>query len=71
MNTTQLSREDVMAALSKREWEIVESIKKGLIYKEVGLELHISAETVKKHLQNIYGKLDVRNKTEAIYKLFG
>ncbi|RTL58515.1 MAG: response regulator transcription factor [Sphingobacteriales bacterium] len=57
--------------LSKREMEILQSIKKGYLYKEVGTELHISSETVKKHLRNIYNKLSVRNKTEAINKLFG
>lgn len=57
--------------LSKREIEILLSIKKGYLYREVGLELHISSGTVKKHLQHIYSKLSVRNKTEAINKFFG
>ncbi|MBI1780212.1 MAG: response regulator transcription factor [Sphingobacteriales bacterium] len=56
--------------LTSREIEVLKTLRKGLYYKEVGNELHISTETVKKHLRNIYSKLDVRNKTEAFNKHF-
>lgn len=65
------AKENTSIHLSKREIEVLLSLKKGYFYKEVGSELHISEQTVKKHLSNIYNKLDVRNKTEALNKLFG
>jgi DNA-binding NarL/FixJ family response regulator len=58
------------ALLSSREVQVLETLRKGLFYKEVGNELHISTDTVKKHLRNIYNKLEVRNKTEAFNKHF-
>jgi DNA-binding NarL/FixJ family response regulator len=56
------------ALLSQREKEVLELISKGLLYKEIAQELGIGIETVKKHLQNIYQKLQVQNKIEALNK---
>ena len=39
-----------------------------MTYKEISLQLGITAETVKKHLKNIYRKLKVSNKIEALNK---
>lgn len=55
-------------SLSGRETEVLQLISTGLLYKEVSDKLHISTETVKKHIQNIYKKLQVQNKTEAVLK---
>jgi DNA-binding NarL/FixJ family response regulator len=63
-------RKGVKPVLTRREIQILQSLKKGYFYKEVGNELTISVDTVKKHVKNIYTKLDVRNKTEALNKLF-
>jgi DNA-binding NarL/FixJ family response regulator len=63
-------RKGVKPVLTRREIQILQSLKKGYFYKEVGNELNISVDTVKKHVKNIYTKLDVRNKTEALNKLF-
>jgi two-component system nitrate/nitrite response regulator NarL len=57
--------------LSQRELEVLHCLKKGFFYREIGRELHIAEETVKCHLKNIYHKLEVRNKTEALNKIFG
>ena len=54
--------------LSDREREVVHLLAQGLQYKEIADGLHISYETVKKHLRNVYGKLHVQNKVEAINK---
>ncbi|HET6767361.1 MAG TPA: response regulator transcription factor [Chitinophagaceae bacterium] len=59
---------DVNALLSQREKEVLELVSQGLLYKEIALRLTISAETVKKHLKNIYQKLHVQNKVEALNK---
>lgn len=54
--------------LSEREKEVLQLLSKGLLYKEIAEQLFISSETVKKHLKNIYQKLHVQNKVEAINK---
>ena len=54
--------------LTRREMEILGLLKDGLLYKEIAARLSLSPETVKKHLKNIYGKLHVQNKIEALNK---
>lgn len=54
--------------LSERENEILSSVAKGYRDKEVADKFFISAETVRKHLRNIYQKLHVRSRTEAVLK---
>ncbi len=51
--------------LTNREYEILAELSKGKLYKEMGGELHLSINTIKKHIKNIYRKLQVRNRTEA------
>jgi len=55
--------------LTGREFEILQQLSKGLLYKEIGDLLHITTGTVKQHIHKIYEKLQVSNKTEAIIKL--
>jgi two-component system, NarL family, response regulator LiaR len=57
-----------LEGLTSRENEVLELIAKGWLYKEVAAALEIHVETVKKHLKNIYSKLHVQNKTEAVVK---
>lgn len=54
--------------LSKRETEILEQLAKGLNYQEIAENLFISPSTVRKHIENIYKKLQVHNKMEAVQK---
>lgn len=55
--------------LSARELQLLTLLSKGLLYKEIADELHITTGTVKQHIHKIYEKLQVSNKTEAINKL--
>jgi len=55
--------------LTEREKEILELLSQGLLYKEIADKKFISMDTVKKHVGNIYRKLHVNNKVEAINKL--
>ncbi len=57
--------------LTKKEIEILEQLSKGYLYKEIAEKEHISISTVKTHLNHIYQKLQVQNRTEAINKLYG
>jgi len=56
------------AELSKREQEVLSYLVKGLSYKEIADKLYLSVETVRTHLRNIYEKLHVRNRSEAMLK---
>lgn len=52
--------------LSTREIEILLQLSKGLNYKEISDNLIISPSTVRKHIENIYKKLQVHSKMEAV-----
>lgn len=52
--------------LTKREIEVLEQLSTGLNNNEIGDNLHISPGTVRKHVENIYRKLHVHNKVEAV-----
>jgi DNA-binding NarL/FixJ family response regulator len=54
--------------LTKREEEILSYLVKGFFYKEIAGLLFISTETVRTHIRNIYEKLQVRTRSEAILK---
>ena len=54
--------------LTDREKEMLELLSQGLLYKEIADKKFISIDTVKKHVGNIYRKLHVSNKVEAINK---
>lgn len=60
-----------VAVLSRREKEILEKLAQGKIYKEIGGELNISPQTVRKHVYHIYEKLHVNNRVEAVNKFYG
>lgn len=59
-----------LATLTAREREILDLLAKGYLYKEIAAELFISIETVKRHIHNIYEKLHVQTRTEALNKVF-
>lgn len=60
----------VKADLSTREYEILEALSKGYRYKEIADKLFISIDTVRSHIRNIYEKLQVHSRTEALNKVF-
>jgi DNA-binding NarL/FixJ family response regulator len=62
---------ETLNVLSNREKQILDRLSKGLLYKEIAVELFISQETVRKHVYNIYEKLHVKNRAEAINVFLG
>ncbi|MCG8687374.1 MAG: LuxR C-terminal-related transcriptional regulator [Desulfobacterales bacterium] len=54
--------------LSEREMDVLSLVSAGLSNKKIAESLFISVNTLKTHLQNIYGKLGVHNRTEAVFK---
>ncbi len=59
-----------LEGLTKREVELLELLSKGYRYKEIAEKLFISSDTVRTHIRNIYVKLQVNSKIEAINKAF-
>ncbi len=55
-------------SLSKREVEVLEQLSKGLSYTAIAENLFLSPSTVRKHIENIYKKLQVHSKIEAVQK---
>jgi len=65
--TERLSNDRMTAGLSPRERQVLELVAKGLTNKEVANTLQISQFTVRNHLNHITEKLDVSDRTEAIF----
>ena len=60
--------QNLIEPLSDRELEILQQIAVGMSNKEISQKLFISLATVKWHSSNIYGKLSVRNRNQAVFK---
>jgi len=56
--------------LTEREQQILKLLVQGLLYKEIGAQLGISTNTAKKHVLNIYSKLHVNTKGQALNLAF-
>ena len=57
--------------LTKRENEILSLLAKGALYKEIADQLQISINTVRVHIQNVYDKLHVHSRSQAIMRFLG
>lgn len=63
---TEPTREELIEPLTERELEVLRLAAKGMGNKQIGVALSISDRTVQGHLANIYGKLHVATRTEAV-----
>ena len=63
-----MSTQPLVEPLTNRELEILDLLAQRFQNKEIAEKLFISPETVKKHLNNIYGKLSVSNRRQAVEK---
>ena len=61
-----ITKEEI--SLTAREIEVLEQLSKGLKYNAIAENLFLSPGTIRKHVENIYTKLQVHNKLEAIQK---
>jgi len=59
-----------MYNLSKREEEVLALIGQGLTNDEIADKMFVSKNTIKTHIKNIYAKLDVKNRVQAMKKVF-
>ena len=60
-----------LETLTTREQEVLDHLAKGFLYKEIAEAMNISYDTVHTHIRNIYEKLHVRSRTEAVAKHLG
>lgn len=56
------------AGLTPREREVLGLLARGLTYKEIAAQLGLSMDTIRRHCHNIYGKMHVASRTEAVVK---
>lgn len=68
MNKKNLQNISLSDPLTKREIDVLRSLASGKPITEIGKNLHISHNTMKTHLRNIYRKLRVRGRDEAVEK---
>lgn len=54
--------------ISKREYEVLVHISKGLSNREIATTLFVSESTIKTHVSNLFVKLDAKRRTQAIQK---
>lgn len=67
-NPVDFSKDKVETGLSEREIEVLEQVSKGLSYTQIAENLFLSPSTIRKHIENIYRKLQVHSKMEAVQK---
>jgi len=54
--------------ISDREFEVLQQLAAGRSNKEISANLNVSPNTVKTHVANLYGKLEVKRRTEAVLR---
>ena len=67
-NPVDFSKDEEEVSLSEREIEVLEQVSKGLSYTQIAENLFLSPSTIRKHIENIYKKLQVHSKMEAVQK---
>lgn len=57
--------------LSPKENQVLDKLAQGYMYKEIATEMGVTHETVRTHIRNIYQKLQVNTRMEAVLKYLG
>jgi LuxR family maltose regulon positive regulatory protein len=65
-SSSKIPQSELIEPLSEREIEVLQLIAEGLSNREIASRLYLSPHTIKAHTRNIYGKLDVHSRTEAV-----
>lgn len=66
ITTFQKKVQKQKVSMNEREQEILELLSNGLSYSEIGKKIYLSEDGVRHHIRNIYKKLHVNNKAEAV-----
>ncbi|MDX8384126.1 MAG: response regulator transcription factor [Ghiorsea sp.] len=64
----KVKRTDQVNPLTSREREVLDLIAKGYSYNEIAVAFSLSTNTVRAHIRNIYRKLSVRSRSEAVFE---
>lgn len=67
-NPLEMEKQSTFPELTNREFEVLELIAKGYNNQQIAEMLHITIKTVSNHISNIFNKLQVADRTEAIFK---
>jgi len=65
-SSSKIPQSELIEPLSEREIQVLQLIAEGLTNQEIASRLFLSQHTIKAHTRNIYGKLDVHSRTEAV-----
>jgi DNA-binding CsgD family transcriptional regulator len=65
----EVLNDSLPVALSRREYDLLSHLREGKTNKEIADSMCVSVNTVKTHLLHLFEKLDVRNRTQAIFRL--
>ncbi len=68
LERTHTANQNLLEPLTSREYEILLLIAQGFSNRQIAAHLFIEVSTVKRHINNCYGKLNVRSRTQAILK---
>jgi len=66
----QSPNQDGLGKLTTREKQVLDQLAQGFRYKEISANFNLSMDTVRTHIRNIYEKLRVHSRTEALLKYF-
>ncbi|HAV63258.1 MAG TPA: DNA-binding response regulator [Verrucomicrobiales bacterium] len=61
----------VLDQLTPKEYQVLDHLARGFLYKEIAQEMSITLETVRTHIRSIYQKLQVNTRTDAVLKWLG
>lgn len=62
---------DALDQLTPKEYQVLDHLARGFLYKEIAAEMSITLETVRTHIRSIYQKLQVNTRTDAVLKWLG
>ena len=66
-NKKKLDDLSAAASLTRREMQLLKLLARGYTYREVAEDLNVSSHTVNSHIKNLYRKLSVKTKNEAVF----
>jgi DNA-binding CsgD family transcriptional regulator len=70
LDQVQSSSESTKKPLSKREIEILRALSQGMDNRAIASALHLSESTIRNHIQNIFNKLGVHSRVEAVVRAY-